>query len=246
MSPGVAVSQDERPSHPLLLRKVAPLPQGSATVPASSARRTGWGSWGRCPHTPGAPPSLAERWTWGEGRTPRRRGPRQARCPGLPRAAGGGGRRRYLTLAGCDRAPRPGHEGGADGGGNKSIRECSLDAPGCAIGTWHESEKKAQAQKKPPGPVESLGDRVTDRSDAVPLLQPFSDTRRGTPACHRRLGQPSSACSGSVPCAWCVLPSGAGAARVPCPVVATRCRPIPRQPPDQCPRHRATLWPSPW
>ena len=64
---------------------------------------------GSAPNNPGAPPSLASLRPWGARRTLRRRGPRQARCTGLPRMAGCGGGRRCLALAGCDRAPRPGH-----------------------------------------------------------------------------------------------------------------------------------------
>jgi len=43
---------------------------------------------GRCPSQPRAPQSLAGRRGWGGVRTPLRRGPRQARCAGLPRVAG--------------------------------------------------------------------------------------------------------------------------------------------------------------
>ena len=43
---------------------------------------------GRCPSQSRAPPSLAGRRGWGGERTPRRRGPRQARYAGLPRVAG--------------------------------------------------------------------------------------------------------------------------------------------------------------
>jgi len=67
------------------------------------------GIMGALPPNPRAPQSLAGRRRWGGVRTPLRRGPRQARCAGLPRVAGCGGWRRCLALAECDRAPRPGH-----------------------------------------------------------------------------------------------------------------------------------------
>jgi len=45
------------------------------------------GIMGALPPNPRAPQSLADRRRWGGVRTPLRRGPRQARCTGLPRVA---------------------------------------------------------------------------------------------------------------------------------------------------------------
>jgi hypothetical protein len=76
---------------------------------------------GFCPYEPLAPPSLASLRTWGDRRSSRWHGPRQARGTERPPVAEGGGWRRSLALAGSHCAPRDSLRGDHTAGGARLV-----------------------------------------------------------------------------------------------------------------------------